>query len=138
MLLNSCDFGVHSFVCAGSACKTNLASVSLEGSIHQCISLTSDIPGGFRVGESLIGSGLVKACQICDGSSAGSSGRISEQTEDRIYNACWVVEIEAHADTVEESVMRVFLRDFAVVKHDVWDREYILGLWRRGCRGQAN
>lgn len=137
MLLNSFDFGVHSFVGAANTCKTDLACVSLEGSIHQCISLTSDIPGGFRVGEGLISSGLVQAFQICDGSSAGGSSSISEKTEDRIYDAGWVVEGKAYADTIEESVVGVFLRDFAVVKHGVWDGEYVLGLWHRSCRGQA-
>jgi len=137
MLLNCLDFWIHGGLIAANTCKTNLPSVSLESGIHQSISLTSDISGGLCVGEGLVSSSLVETCQISNCSGTSSSCCVSEKTEDRICDTGRVIEGQVGADTVEESVVGMFLWNFTAVKHGYWDGENVFGLWHRSCGGQA-
>ena len=141
MLLNSLNLGVHSSLVANDRSETNCASISLKRSIHQRIRLTGNISSRLRVGESLIRSSLMKAVEVRDRPGSSGSRCVSEQTEDRILNVVRVVESQVHANTIEESIVGVFLGDFTASKHGFRDREAegILGFgdWHRSSRSNA-
>ena len=139
MLLNSLNLGVHSSLVANDRSETNCASISLKRSIHQRIRLTGNISSRLRVGESLIRSSLMKAVEVRDRPGSSGSRCVSEQTEDRILNVVGVIEGQVDTNTVEESIMGVFLGDFAASKHSPWNGEDILGSgnWHRSSRGHA-
>jgi len=135
MLLDSLNLGVDSSLVAANTGQSNLASVSLQSCVQQSIRLTSNIPSCLCIGESLIGSSLMKTVQVGDLSSTGSSSRVTEKTEDRVLNLVGVVEVQVDSDAIEESVVRVLLRHFTA-HHGAGDGECegILGDGS-GCRG---
>src|SRR5882757_5581179 len=106
MLGNSCNLRVDSGFGAENASQSNLASVSLQSSEDQSISLTCHIPSCLCVGESLIGGCLVETVQICNLSSTGSGGCVTEKTEDGVLDLVGVVEVQVDTDTIEKSVVR--------------------------------
>jgi hypothetical protein len=66
MLLKGSNFWIHSLNgCARNRCKTNLASVTLQGAKDEGIGHAIDISSGFGVGEGLVGGGLLKAVWTC-------------------------------------------------------------------------
>lgn len=112
MLRNSCNFRVDSGFGAENASQSNLASVSLQSSEDQSISLTCHIPSCLCVGESLIGGSLVETVQVGNLSSTGRGGCVTEKTEDGVLNLVGVIEVQVDTDPIKKSVVRVFLGDF--------------------------
>lgn len=120
MLLDSLNLGVDSSLVAANTGQANSPSVSLQCRIQQSIRLTGNIPSCLCVGESLISSSLMQTVQVGDLSSTTSRGCVTEKTEDGVLDLVGVVEVQVDSDTVEESVVRVFLGDFTT-HHGAWD-----------------
>lgn len=122
MLLDSLDLGVDGGLVTANTGQSNLASIPLQSCIQQSIGLTSHIPSCLCVGESLIGCSLMETFQVGDLSSTGSSGCVTEKTEDGVLDLVGVVDVQVDADAIEEPVVRVFLGNFTA-HHGAWDGE---------------
>lgn len=134
MLLDSCNLRVDRSLAAENTGQSNFSSVSLQSGVQQSIGLASNIASCLCVGESLIGCSLMETVQVGNLSSTGSSGCVTEKTEDGVLDIIRVVEGQVDSDAIEESVVGVFLGNLAT-HHHPWDGDGddILGSGSGGC-----
>ncbi|CRK10554.1 hypothetical protein BN1708_009945, partial [Verticillium longisporum] len=108
------DFRVDGLVGTSGTDAANGAGVALEGLVDEGSGHAADISHLFGVGEGLVSSLLLEACQVGDLAGTFGSGSVTEEAEDRIRNALGVVEVEELAGDRQEDLMRVLLRDLAL------------------------
>lgn len=105
------------------------ARVTLESAEDQCVDHGAGVAGGLGIGKGLVSGGLLEAGQIGNRACASSGGLeylsvakvrvvietwtygVTEQAEDRVLNASWVVHGQTGADRGDEGFMGVFLWD---------------------------
>lgn len=138
VLLNSRDLWVDGSLVTADTDNTNTGSVTLKSLVRESVDHSTDVLCSFGVGEGLVSDGLVKTVGVGGGSQcvARDDGSVSEKTKDRVTELGGVAESQIYTDTVEESVVRVFLGNLTAAEAISWD-ELVPSLWDRNSLSQA-